>query len=446
MPRAPDRAVLALLCVAQFVDVLGVTVAVVALPVIAQDLDAAPSTVQWVVGGYALCFGGLLLLCGRVADLFGRRRLFVAGLVAFGAASLACGLAPTAGLLLAARGAQGAAAAAVVPAALALLASAFPAGEHRARALAAWTAAGAGGGAAGFRVGGLVTDALGWRWIFLLLAPIALAGAALAPRLLTEARADEAPALDVVGAVLGTAGLGATLAALTLAADRGPADPLTIVVLIAGCALLAAFAREQLRRRTPLVPPAVVRRRGVAGACAVAFALTATTGGAAVLVTGQVQEVLGRSAATAGMVFLPFSLLVVAGSLAGPRIVALVGGRRAAAAGLFAVALGMAFFALAGAAGGLAGLVAGLAVSGAGLGWASVAATGAGMAAAQEGEQGLVAGVLNTATQVGTAFGVAALGGVAAIPAVLEDGHRAGWLAALGLAVAAALATALARR
>lgn len=390
--RTPAPALaLAVLCVAQFVDVLGVTVVIVALPAIAQDLEAQRTATQWVVSAYALSFGGLLLLSGRAADRFGRRRMFSAGMLAFGLASLACGLAPSVPVLIAARVAQGAAAAAVVPAALALLTATFPGGGERARALAVWTAAAAGGGAAGFLVGGLVTAAAGWRWVFLLNVPVALLTAALAGRVLGESRGE--------------------------------------------------------RRRMHLRPTL----RAVAGPAAIAAVLTATTGGAAVLITTHLQDVLGQSPAQTGLAFAPFSLLVAAGSLLGPRIIERIGLRGAISTGLMLVAVSMLLFTTAGRDSAMTPFVAGLAISGAGLGWASVAATAVGMGSAGDGEQGLAAGLLNTATQLGTAVGVAVLGAVAELAAAahagtgdaaLVAGMRVGWVAAAVLATAAALAAA----
>jgi len=390
-----SSASLALLCVAQFIDVLGVTVAVVALPSIARELHAGPATAGWVISAYALSFGGLLLAGGRAADVFGRRRVFTAGLLAFAAASLACGLAGSAPLLVAARAAQGAAAAAIVPAALALLSATFAAGAARTRALAVWTAAAAGGGAAGFFLGGVVTGVAGWRWVFLLNVPIALAAAALAPRLLAESRAE----------------------------------------------------RRRLRLRRAV--------GAAAGPATVACVLTATTSGAAVLATTYLQDVLGRSPTATGLAFVPFSLAVAAGSLSGPRIVARLGRRGAIASGLAVVAAAMLVFELASADSGLVALLAGFTVAGAGLGWASVATTEAGMASAAADEQGLVAGLLNTATQLGTAAGVAILGALAAAvtaahaggrEAGLVAGYHAGWLAAAALAATAAIAVATASR
>jgi MFS family permease len=458
---APGWAALALLCVAQFIDVLGVTVVVVALPSIRRELGFATADLQWVVSVYALLFGGCLLLAGRAADAFGPRRLFMLGLGLFGATSLACGLAPSPLALVIARAAQGVSAAAVVPAALALLTMTHPKGRLRDRALAVWTAAAAGGGAAGFVLGGLVTASLGWEWVFLINVPVALLALALAPRLLPATRETSRPrGLDAWGAVTITGGLLALIYGLSVIEDAGLASPLTLGGLGIGSALIATFVLLESRVAAPLVPLRVFRRRALVGATVVALTLTATTSAAGVLSTSHLQQVLGQSPTAAGFVFLPFSLCVVAGSAVGPALIARVGAGPTAATGLLGVSAAMLLLSRISTDGGIPYLLAGLALSGGSLGWASVAATGAGTAQARDGEEGLVAGLLNTATQLGTSIGIATLTTIAAARAdtvardatpgagALVDGFQAGYLAASALALAGALAGAalLARR
>lgn len=206
--RGRRWAVLTLLCVVQFIDVLGVTIVTVALPTIGRELGLAEQELQWVASVYALSFGSFLLLAGRAADLYGRRRLFAVGLALFTVASLVCGLASSPAMLLGARTLQGLGAAAAVPAALSLLTTTFPEGPERARALGLWTAAAAGGGVSGFFLGGVLTGALGWHWIFLINVPVGALVLALTPILLLESREQGAGRrLDVAGAVTGTAGL-----------------------------------------------------------------------------------------------------------------------------------------------------------------------------------------------------------------------------------------------
>jgi MFS family permease len=220
--------VLALLCIAQVVVVLDVTIVAIALPTIQADLGLSPTVLGWVLTAYPVAFGGFLLAAGRLADRVGRRRMFAIGLAVFGAASLVCGLAPGGALLIAARIAQGLGAAMVTPAALALLTGAHPDGPARARALAWWTAAAAGGGAAGWVLGGLLTGLVGWRWVFLVNVPVCAAVVALTRRILPEHRPDRSRRIDAAGAVLGTAGLAGLVLAVSLAETRGLGDPVLL--------------------------------------------------------------------------------------------------------------------------------------------------------------------------------------------------------------------------
>ena len=269
---------LALLCVAQFVVVLDATIVAIALPAIGDDLGVSATGLQWVLSAYTLTFGGLLMLAGRAADLSGRRRAFRAGLLLFAAASLACALAPTAAALVAARAVQGAGAALVAPAALALLVATEPEGARRTRALAVWTAAAAGGGASGWVLGGAISGGLGWEWVFAVNVPIGLAGAALAGRLLPESREPGAARLDVWGALTLTAGVGAVLLGLS----RGEAEGLTAVAtlgpLAAGLALLARVRRDRAPRAGAAASrPAPCARPGSAVGVGAALALTGAT-------------------------------------------------------------------------------------------------------------------------------------------------------------------------
>jgi EmrB/QacA subfamily drug resistance transporter len=447
---------LALLCVAQFIDVLGVTVVIVALPSIQRELGFAGQDLQWVVSVYALVFGGCLLLAGRAGDAFGPRRLFMLGLGLFGAASFACGLAPSPLSLVISRAAQALGAAMVVPAALALLTTIYPQGPGRDRALAVWTAAAAGGGAAGFVLGGLITASLGWEWVFLINTPIALISLALAPRALPATRStDTRRSLDAWGAASVTAGLLAVIYGLTAAENAGLASPRTLAPLTLGIALIATFLLLESRVDAPLVPLGIFRRRMLVGANLTALALTGTTGAAAVLATSHLQQVLDRSPTATGFVFLPFSLCVVAGSAVAPALIARLGARRTAVSGLLGVGAAMLLFTRISPGGGIVYLVVGLSLAGASLGGASVAATGVGTAQARPGEQGLIAGLLNTATQLGTAIGIVVLTTIAAArtsavsgdalngatPALVE-GFQTAYLAAAGLALAGASAAA----
>lgn len=445
---------LTLLCVAQFVDVLGVTVVVVALPHIRGALGFSLEDAQWVVSAYVLPFAGCLLVAGRAGDLYGRRRLFLAGMALFGAASLAGGLAPSAGVLVAARVLQGLGAALVVPSALAMLTTLFPTAAERRHALAVWTAVAALGGAAGFTLGGLVTDGLGWRAVFLLNVPIALTALALAPRLLHESRdARAAGRLDLSGAASVTLGLLLLVFGLTRAQQAGFLSPVVFASLGLGAACLAGFVLIERRVARPLVPPEVFLAPGLLAACLVGAALTATTGPTAVLDSVYLQQVIGASATTTGLLFAPFSLAVVAGSFLGARLVEARGQRATIVAGLISVAAALGLNAAVLERGGVEALVVALVLAGLGLGAASVAATAAGTSAVGADRQGLASGLLNAAAQVGTAVGLATLtalaaartagvGGTDPAPAALVDGL--GWAiwAASGIAVVAGLGAA----
>ena len=383
------------------------TIVAIALPAIGRDLDFDAAGLQWVLSAYTLTFGGGLLLAGRVADLHGRRRVFRAGLLLFAAASLACALAPASWALIAARAVQGAGAALVAPAALALLVAAEPPGPRRSRALGVWTAAAAGGGASGWVLGGLIASGPGWEWVFAVNVPVGLAGAALAGRLLVESHG-EAGGLDVPGAVALTAGLGAVLVGLSEGLPYAFA---------AGLALLAAVAPIQRRATHPLVPPGALRAPGLARGALVALALTATTSPAMFL------AVLAADTSN-GLVFAPFNAAVIAGSLAAPRAEP----RAAMAGGLAAVGAGAALLAAS------APLLPAFLVMGGGLGVASVASTAIGTAG--DDRPGFAAGLLNTAAQLGTAIGLAAL--VAPAAAL---GFAWGWVACAAVALSSSVAT-----
>jgi MFS family permease len=407
---------LALLCVAQFVVVLDVTIVAIALPAIRRDLGFEAADLQWVISAYTLTFGGGLLLAGRVADLYGARRAFRLGLLLFATASLACALAPTAAALIAARAVQGAGAALVAPSALALLVATEPAGAARSRALAIWTAAAAGGGASGWVLGGLITSGPGWEWVFAVNVPIGLAGAALAGRLLPGAEeAGTGPTkadggrLDLPGALTLTVGLAAVLFGLSRVEAGGWAVPMG-----AGVLLLGLFTRIQRGSASPLLPPGELRRPGLARGSLVALAITGTTSPAMFL------AVLHAHTAN-GLVFAPLNIAVIAGSLASPKV------PRAMPAGLAAIAAGCALLALD------APLLPALVVMGAGLGVASVASTKVGVG---DEAQGLASGVLNTAAQLGTAIGLALLVAPAA-----AFGFRWGWLACAAIALSSSIAT-----
>jgi EmrB/QacA subfamily drug resistance transporter len=401
-----------LLCVAQFVVVLDATIVAVALPEIQADLGFSQAGLQWVISAYTLVFGGFLLLAGRAADLWGRRRMFMVGLVVFTGASLACGLAASPSALVLGRIAQGLGAAIVAPSALSSLTALFPQGDGRGRALGVWTAAAAGGGATGWLLGGLLAGSLGWEWVFFVNLPVGLVGVALAPVLVSESRDQSAPPrLDVAGAVSVTAGLTLLVYGITRVEEAGLTAPVTLVSLVASVVLLALFVVVEGWVRHPLVPLGIFRSRVLLGANLVALALTAATTPPMLLCTLYVQQVLGFPPARAGLIFPPFNLAVIGGSLLGPRLVARLGPKTTMVCGLITIAAGSAT--LLGVSshtdGYLFYLIPAFVLMGTGLGCASVASTTSGTAAADGGLQGLASGLLNSAAQIGTVLGLAIL-------------------------------------
>ena len=440
-------AALILLCVAQFVDVLDVNAVIVALHSIGQDLGFSQAGLQWVVSAYVLFFAGFLLLAGRVADLWGRRKTFVVGLAVFTAASLCCGLSVSKEMMVVSRAFQGLGAATTAPAALSIITTIFAEGRERDRAVAAWTAVAAGGGAAGLLLGGFITDVLGWQWIFFVNVPVGAAGIALSQVLLPESRDPAASRrLDLLGAGTVTSGLVLLVLALTRTEEAGFGSPITLATLGFAAALFGAFVFVERRAADPLVPLRLFRLRGLVGAALVAFAITAATAPVGVLVTLYLQNTLGYPASFAGLAGLPFSLCVIAGSMLGGRISGRIGGRVTMSLGLAVVAVSALLTAGISAEGGVAYVLAGAALSGLGLGCASVASTARGTSAVEEGKRGLASGFMNTSAQVGTALGLAALLTLAATrTAALYDGaesaaealvagYRLAFLVAAGIA------------
>jgi EmrB/QacA subfamily drug resistance transporter len=438
-------ALLALLCVAQFVAVFDINVVIVALPAIARALSFSQGDLQWIVSAYVLFFAGFLLLAGRMADLFGRRRMFMAGLATFAAASLACGLAESPAVLLTARAAQGLGAATMAPAALSIITTSFD-GKGRNLALGVWTAVAAGGGAAGLVLGGVITDGLGWEWIFLVNVPIGIGALILSPLVLTRDNDRESPGrVDVLGGALGTSGLALLVYGLTRIEPGGRTLPVAGLLVIAA-ALLAAFLLTEARVRNPLVPLRMFRSRNLVGSNLVSFMLTAITSPTSVLGVIYVQTVLDFSPTSAGFVQLPFSLLVVGGSFIGSRLINRVGTRPAMACGLLIVAVAQIVMTRISAESGVSYVVTGAALSGLGLGCASVASTSKGTSASGKADQGLASGLLNVFAQIGTALGLAVFLAVAALGTeaaeatgerALVDGYRLAFLLAACSAIVA---------
>ena len=425
---------LGVLCVSQFVDVLSVNTAVIALPDIRRDLGMGASGAQWVISIYALLFGALLVPAGRLADRIGHRRLFTVGLVAFAAASLLCGAAPSPAVLIGARAATGVAAALTVPAALALLVARTDE-ARRPGALGWWTAAGAGGGIAGLALGGVITDLAGWRAAFV--APAVLAFACL-PFLTAVGPArpgeDRRP-LDLRGTVAGVAGLVLLLAGLS-AIGQGGGGPLPWVLLLVAAATLLAFARIESRAPFPLLAPGFLADRRLAAGTLASAVNTAATGPLAVLVAVYLQDVRGWSPAANGLSFVPFSAMVIVGSALGAPLLGRLGHARTFALALVAL-VGMPLVSCAITAdGGEVVLIAARAIDGLGLGVAAVTATTLGTSGTDEATRGFAAGLINTATQLGTALSIALLVPLAAGPSDPIAGLRLAFVGTAAIAAA----------
>jgi EmrB/QacA subfamily drug resistance transporter len=446
---------LALLCAAQFVNVLDVNAAVVALPSVGRELGFSREGLQWVITSYVLFFAGFLLLAGRLADLYGRRRMFVVGLALFTASSLACGLAGSPLALVASRAVQGLGAAFVAPAALAIISTTFEDGRERGFAMGVWTAVAAGGGAAGLVLGGLIVEHLGWPWIFLVNVPVGVVSIALSFLLLEEGRRPETSRrLDLPGAITVTAGLVALVYGLTRA-ERSGLNPTTAATLAFAVVLVAAFVLVERRAEDPLIPPSIFRSRDLMGSSIVAFANTATTSPVAILAALYVQGVLLYPPSLAGLLGLPFSLSVVAGSFLGSRLLEKLGARRTMALGLLGICAASLLTAGISAGSGAAYVVSGAALSGLSLGCSAVASTARGASAVGEGQRGLASGLLNSSAQVGTALGLAVLfavavavsaavaGGGEPSPEALVAGYRVAFSVGAGIAAAGALAATL---
>jgi MFS family permease len=431
----------AVLCLVQFVDVLGVTVVVTALPAMLADLGAPASAAAPVATGYAMAFGGLLMLGARLGDRFGHRRVLLAGLALFGVASLLAATATSVPVLVAARCGQGAAAAASVPTALRLLTAATPESRARRRALAAWSAAGAVAGIAGYLLGGLLTGTVGWRWVFWVNLPLALVLALAVRARVPTAPADRGTRLDVPGAVLLT---GAVMAVVLGAAllERPEGVGAGLAAVAGGAVLVAGFVAVERRAAAPLVPASAVRERRLRLGVVAALVNTATTSSAMTLATLFLQQERGLGPAAAALRLLPCSVGVVVGSLLAGPLLRRHPPRTGVVVGLAVVAAGdAALLALPVTA---AALPVGVALAGAGLGVASVAANtvGTDVPAALAGT---AAGALNTAAQLGTALGVSALLLLAAATqgtALPLAGTPLGWAAAATLAAATAVAVA----
>src|SRR3954464_2254688 len=407
---------LALLAMTQFVLVIDASIVNVALPSIGGALHFSQADLSWVVNAYTLTFGGFLLLGGRLADLVGRRRMFITGLVVFSAASFAGGVAQSEAWLIAARAAQGLGAALVSPAALSIITTMFAEGAERNRALGVWGAVAGAGGAAGVLLGGVLTTGLSWRWGLFVNVPIGLVCALLAPRLIPESRAQaKTRAFDLPGAFTVTAGLALLVYALVEAVDDGWGSTTTLVRLAGAAALLAAFVAIESRHRAPLVPFSIFRSRSLRAANVVGLLTGMALFSMFFFVSLYMQQVLGYSALEAGLSYLPLAVGIIVAAGAASAGVTRFGPRPVLVCGLLLVAAGLAWFSQAPASGGsFAGDILGPSLlAAAGLGLSFVSVTIAAMTGTRPHEAGLASGLVNTAQQVGGALGLALVATIA---------------------------------
>ena len=406
---------LALLCGAFFMVVLDATIVLVALPSIQADLGFSEQGLQWMLSAYALTFGGLLLLGGRAADLLGRRRLFMTGVLLFTAASLICGLAWSPAALLAARVVQGAGAAIMTPSALSIISTTFPEGAERNKALGIWGALGGIGATAAWLIGGPLVDGPGWEWIFFINIPLGLAALALSPRLLRESRATLTQrSYDPAGALTITGALVLLVYALVEAPDVGWGGLQTILLFAGSAVLLAAFALIESRHSAPLVPLRILRSRTLVGANTVMLLVGAVAVGMPFVLTLYGQQVLGYSAVTFGVGSVVLAAGAAVGAIVGQAAVLKAGFRTVAATGMALMGAGSLLLTQVSVGGSYFGdIFFGLLVFGPGVGLAFVPSTVAALAGVAEHESGLASGLSNTALQIGGALGVAILTTVA---------------------------------
>jgi EmrB/QacA subfamily drug resistance transporter len=416
---------LALIVTAQFMVVLDVAIVNVALPSIKTDLGFSSESLQWVVSAYAIFFGGALLLGGRLADLLGRRRVFVAGLLLFAASSLLCGLAWSEESLIGFRALQGLGGALLAPAALSLLMTTFAEGRDRNLALGIYGAASGSGAAAGVLLGGVLTSYLDWSWIFLVNVPVGVGAAILAPVLLRESRPELAHRhLDLRGAATATSGLMLLVYALTRATSDGWTAPVTIAAFAVALTLLAAFVVVESRSGSPLLPLRLFRQPTLATANVTMAIVGAVTFSEFFVLTLYLQDVLGYSALQSGVAFVGFAGTVVVVSNFAQAVVARIGVRATLTTGLLASAVSVALLSrLPADASYVSDLLPGFVLGGAGMALSFVPITIGALAGVGRADAGVASGLVNTSRQIGGAIGIAAS---TAVAAAATAGHGGG--------------------
>jgi EmrB/QacA subfamily drug resistance transporter len=450
---------LVLLCATQFLVVLDVAIVNVALPSIQTALDFTQENLQWVVSAYTLTFGGLLLLGGRAADLLGRRRVFLVGLAVFSLASLACGLSQSDTFLIAARTVQGVGAAIISPAALSILVTTFREGAERNKALGIWGAIAGIGGAAGVLLGGILTDALGWEWIFFVNVPVGALVILLVPRFIEESRVEGISRnFDVTGAVTVTAGLALLVYALVHTDTAGWSSGETIGLLAASAALIGAFVATEVRASAPLMPLGIFRLKALTGANIVGLLLGAAIFSMFFFLSLYMQQVLGYSALKSGFAYLLVALTIIVAAAVSQALVTRFGVKLILATGMALLTLGLLYFTQIDVHGAyLTDLVPGFLLAGVGLGFAFVPVSIAALQGVQSHEAGVASGLINTSQQIGGALGIAILstiatthtesvvrgagGAAGAMPRALTEGFQYAFAVGAGMTLLGLIAT-----
>jgi EmrB/QacA subfamily drug resistance transporter len=408
--------VLVIVGIAQFMVILDATIVNVALPSIQRGLHFSPTSLQWIVNAYTLAFGGFLMLGGRAADLIGRRRLFIVGIVLFSAASLMNGLASSAGILVAGRALQGLGGALVSPAALSVLTTTFAEGRERTTALGVWSAVAVGGGAVGLLLGGVLTSLFSWQWVFFVNVPVGIIAIVLALRFVPESRVENARGgVDVAGAVSVTAGLVVLVYALVNAQTAGWLSVETLGLGVLAVALLSAFVMLESRLRHPLIRLGIFRMRSITGANAAMLLVAGGMFAMFYFASIYVQEVLGYSALRAGLAFLPVTAGIIAGAGLSQQLIRRVGVRAVGLTGMSIAAVGLLVLSRIPVAGTYLGdLLPGLMIMAVGMGLTFVPITLIATTNVGAEDAGLASGLLNTAQQLGGAIGLAVLSTLAA--------------------------------
>ena len=405
---------LALLCVVQFMVVLDIAIVNVALPSIQVDLGFSQESLQWVISAYALVFGGFLLLGGRAADLLGRRRIFLVAIVLFSLASLFAGLAWSEGSLITARALQGLGAAVITPAALSMLSTTFVEGRERNIALGAWGAVGGFGAAAGVLLGGVLTDALSWEWIFFVNVPVGVIAFILAPVLLKESRDAHVKRFDLPGALLVTGGLSLFVYAITKAGQDGWLAGATVTYFAVSALLLLGFIAWELRHPEPLMRFGLLRTKTVAGSNVAGFILGTAMFSMFLMLTLYMQQVLGYSAMKTGVAYLAVAGTAIVTSAIAAQLVTRVGVKPIMVIGMAATTGGLLYFTQVSVNGSYLGdLLPGFLLVALGIGFAFVPISIAALAGVEPAEAGLASGLINTSQQIGGALGIAALSTIA---------------------------------